>query len=155
MPPIPLCRQATPGSSTSPTSSDNKKGEVLCTRANGFSYQAIKRRPEHTPANLDPISQNDAEIDPFFQSLTNWWPSLKPFRDRRISSLNHPSQPMLIPLDECILAILWEAFDCPLSQRIIGNAGHTLIMMRAAAIYQAKTDTVRHLQTFSPWINIY
>lgn len=49
---------------------------------------------------------------------------------------------MLIPLDECILAIVWEAFDCPLSQDVIGNIGDVVILMRAAALYQAKSATV-------------
>jgi len=148
--PIPLCRQAAPGSSARPSVSDNQKTEILCIRANGFSHQTRKRRPEHTPANLRFVFENHAGLDLFLESLIKRWPVLKNYVDKRISSLDHRSQEMLIPLDECILGILWEAFDCPLSQNTIGNIGDALILMRAATIYQAKTGTVSYLLTSPP-----
>jgi hypothetical protein len=55
----------------------------------------------------------------------------------------------LLPLDQCILDIFWEAFDCPLSHTIIGSAGD-LAMLRAAAIYQAKSETVSYPLCFQP-----
>jgi hypothetical protein len=140
--PIPLCRRATPGNSAQPTSSDNLKCEILCARANGFSHQAIKRRPEHTSVSVGSVPRNHAGLDPFLESLISRWPVLKNSLNGNISSLGHVSQEMLIPLDECILAIVWEAFDCPLSQDVIGNIGDVVILMRAAALYQAKSATV-------------
>jgi hypothetical protein len=76
------------------------------------------------------------------EGLVGRWLVLESCFDKRISSLDHKSQEMLIPLDECILAIIWEAFDCPLSKNIIGNIGDTLILMRAAALYQTKYNNV-------------
>jgi hypothetical protein len=147
---IPLCRQAAPGSSVHPSASDNQKTEILCIRANGFSHQTKKRRPEHMPANVGLVGENHAGLDLFLESLIKRWPVLKNCFDKRISSLGHKSQEMLIPLDECILAILWEAFDCPLSQNTIGNIGDALILMRAATLYQAKTGTVSYILTTPP-----
>ena len=148
MPPISLCRQLAPGNSVHPLASGNQKAETLCIRANGFCRQTRRGRPEHNPANMGLISGNHAGLDPFLESLITRWPVLKHCSDKRISSLDHRSQEMLIPLDECILAILWEVFDCPLSQNIIGNIGDALVLMRAAALYQAKTGTVSHPLTY-------
>jgi hypothetical protein len=148
MPPITLCRRAAPGDSVRPLASDNQKTEILCIRANGFSRQNRKRRPEHTPANTGLVSGNHVGLDPFLESLITRWPVLKNCSHKHISSLDHGSQEMLIPLDECILAILWEVFDCPLSQGIVSNIGDALILMRAAALYQAKTGTVSHPLTY-------
>src|SRR5271154_6659501 len=134
---IPLCRQAAPGSSVHPSASDNQKTEILCIRPSGFSHQTRKRHPEHTPANVGLALENHTGFDPFLESLIMRWPVLKNYLDKRISSLNHRSQEMLIPLDECILAILLEASDCPLSQNAIGDIGDALILMRAATLYQA------------------
>jgi len=89
--------------------------------------------------------------DSFLQHLQTRWPSLKHVRVDKISSFNHPSPFNLVPLDQCILMIFWETFDvdCPYFHHIVGIPDD-LVLLRAAALYQAKTDDVGYL----PYENI-
>ena len=125
----------------------DENGDALRARANDCSREAIRRRADQTVADDDPIPTNEADMDPFIQGLQNRWLLLSHVQSSKISSFDHPFPAKLLPLDQCILDIFWEAFDCPLSHNIIGSAGD-LIMLRAAAIYQAKSETVSYLLYF-------
>jgi hypothetical protein len=143
--PIPLCPQSFPGYSI-------PSGPLVCeendrlhlARVNDYLREFIRSREEQTVVDDESISRTEADIDPFLRSLKTRWPPLKHFRDNKISSLNHPFPANLVPLDECILAIFWEGFNSPISHRLIGSQGD-LVLLRAAALYQATIDTVGRL----------
>jgi hypothetical protein len=89
--------------------------------------------------------RNQTDIDPFLQNLQTRWSSLNHPRVSEISLLNHPghsSPSKLIPLDQCIWMILREAFDVTWQNPTDAFAYNDLVLFRAAALYQAKTDTV-------------
>jgi hypothetical protein len=139
--PIPLCPHSHPGYSTASEHLADENSDALLAHANDCSREAIKRRADQTISYSDLISANETDIDPFIQSLKNRWPFLSHIQGSKISSFGHPFPAKLLPLHQCILDIFWEAFDCPLSHSIIGSAGD-LVMLRAAAMYQAKSETV-------------
>lgn len=71
------------------------------------------------------------------------------------SSIRVPkfSSPALAPLNECILAIAWEfgsQLSAPRSLEILGNKSleSLITLLRSAAIYQAKLESVRHPRPF-------
>jgi hypothetical protein len=145
--PIPLCSQSHVAYSMTSEHIVDENGDALRARANDCSREAITRRENRTVADNDPIPTNEADTDPLIRSVQNRWSLLSHFQGCKISTFDHPFPAKLLPLDQCILDIFWEAFDCPLSNHIIGSAGD-LIMLRAAAIYQAKSETVSYLLYF-------
>jgi hypothetical protein len=145
--PIPLCPQSHLGYSMTSEHLADENGDALRACANDCSWEAIRRRAAQIIAYDNPIPTSEADTDPFIQSLKSRWPLLSHVPGSKISSFDHPFPAKLLPLDQCILDIFWEAFDCPLSHSVIGSAGD-LIMLRTAAMYQAKSETVSYLLHF-------
>ena len=64
----------------------------------------------------------------------------------------HYSLPTLVPLDQCILAIIWEFLENPshLSEfpsserRLTGLLQNVVVLLRSAALHQARLEFVRH-----------
>lgn len=147
MPLIPLCPKSLPGYSTSV---GLLTGEEECVaRVNTRSQERLRCREVQTAVvdESSPLIQMEARrlmgSDSFLQNLQTRWPSLKHVRVDKISSFNHPSPSNLAPLDQCILLIYWEVFnvDCRNFRHIVGTPDD-LVLLRAAALYQAKIDTV-------------
>lgn len=94
---------------------------------------------------------NNLYIDPFLQSLTSRWRLNLNDPGLRISSVGHPFPEKLLPLDECILEIIWEGHDSYLLWTLISMGGSfeaLVVLLRAAALHQAKSDIVGyHLLT--------
>ncbi len=142
MTPIPLCPQSHRGYSMTSELLAGENCDALRARANDCTREAIKRRAKETNED-NSIPTRETDADSFIQSLKTRWPLLSHVPGNMISSFHHPFPAKLLPLDQCILDIFWEAFDCPLSQSIVGSVGD-LIMLRAAAMYQAKSEPASH-----------
>lgn len=144
MMPIPLCPHSHSGYSM-PNEIARGANDRTFEYANHLLRDSLSKRAELTASEEDP-GLFEVDIDPFIQKLQKRWNLLTPAQSMFISSLGQPYAASLVPLDQCILDIFCEAYDSPLSRSVIGNGGD-LIMLRAAAIYQAKTETV---SCFSP-----
>jgi hypothetical protein len=70
------------------------------------------------------------------------------FPDSRYSSLSANLPIPLVPLNECLLGIVWEFLDRPSNCTIL-NADGTLQsfmpLLRSAVLYQAKIETVSNI----------
>jgi len=143
---MPLCPQSHTGYLVPSKCSADEKVDMLLARANSCLREGIRRRAEQFVVDDDEPTTptREADVHPFIPRLNKRWHLLSRDQIRMISSLDHPFPTKLLPLDQCILDIFWEISDCPLSRIIIGSAGD-LIMLRAAAMYQAKSETVSYL----------
>jgi hypothetical protein len=149
--PMPLCPQSHTGYLVPSKHSADEKVDMLLARANSCLREGIRRRAEQSVVDDDDeptTPTREADVHPFLLRLNKRWHLLSRDQIRMISSLDHPFPTKLLPLDQCILDIFWEISDCPFPRIIIGSAGD-LIMLRAAAMYQAKSETVSQSSTVS------
>lgn len=113
------------------------------------NFEAFSQLPQdkisdgETGLIKDSGSNGKNDFDPFLQRLNNqpWLEiSLSPEMIRMISH-DAPHPAALAPLDQCILDILWEIQQVP--NIFHGKAAIPLVTLRAAALYQAKIESVR------------
>jgi hypothetical protein len=173
MPDIPLCNPPAnkdsqretdpqvPVPSNCPPNLEDLRNVLL---ANAFLQLAVTRRVKETATRNglivgerydDSSIENSRDHDSFLHSMRIRWSQLGCIQVHQISSVNHPSPAALLPLDDCILDILWEYFDNPAIQTALSatddtSPGILLILLRCAALYQAKlpADSVRSLLYF-------
>jgi hypothetical protein len=88
------------------------------------------------------IPDLQATPDPFLQSLEKqtWLDLSLPSHAKSVISLNLPHPAALAPLDQCILDILWESQQ--ITHTFHGKPGVLLVVLRSAAVYQARIESV-------------
>jgi hypothetical protein len=120
----------------------NNESVTTYEHVNECSQRAIKRRNEallnaKTPFSSFNSPRSTSDIDQFRRSL-------------ELSFTSHPSVDpahlsTLIPLNECIFAIVWEAIDCPKLEPTLSTNDEMVdqfILLRSAANYQASYANV-------------
>jgi hypothetical protein len=152
MPELKLCRLHDPdfplelfpcGSETRVISSVQDLSPYEC--VNARSKRSMERRQEALNSALtdgDSFIWPDSGLDQFVQDL-------EPFcsNHRETSEEDKSRFGALMPLHECIFFIAWEARDHLKSQLILGPNStllEELILLRSAADYQAKYESVRY-----------
>lgn len=126
-------------------------------KANACLYRVMARRVTGTGLIARQCINEDAKesLDSFVHDISNRWKGLTSIQADLISSVDHPFPAALLPLDGCILDILWAYLDNPAIKTALGATDDTsleilLILLRCAALYQAKlpADSVRQVSTF-------
>jgi hypothetical protein len=140
---------------TCPRCEDNSTETIrrLGPLSKGFCLNTVmKRREEDIVSEKVLGGDKDTRIGPILRTLK----SNSLVEDLGLSPCSrspHYSLTSLVPLDQCILAIIWEIAEDPthLSSLSIFNRGseetraleNLVILLRSAALYQAKLETVR------------
>jgi len=126
--------------------------EVLAAqaRANALSEETLRIRTEETAkfSNSETNYAADNLSEVLSQTDNDEFSLICTF----FSSLERPLSPKIIPLDECILSIVWEITHCAALQQILGDRTirDVVVLLHSAAVYQADLETVSSLHTFCP-----
>jgi hypothetical protein len=144
MVPIKLCL----GSGNQPAITNDICDNVK--RTNDFLRRQIQQRERDLMAL-------DFEMTNHIDGSYGWWGITFEIRQHmlgllpgtRYSGLKISLPSALTPLNECILAILWELQETPLSRLTLGdgNLKDFITLIQSAAHFQADTESVSYLTT--------
>jgi hypothetical protein len=95
-------------------------------------------RHESMPSANKPVTVQEPDVDAFLRGLEVPWSIIDGLRHATNESpADLPAA--LAPLDKCILDIIGEILNCPLSQSVLGSTpGDIVILLRCSALYQAE-----------------
>jgi hypothetical protein len=114
-------------------------------------FQGIERRTEALKSN-NSLAVEAPELNTLLIGLESTWLVVKGLRNRDDrSNLDLPT--FLDALDDCILAIINEIYDCPSASSLFGESvGDMVVLLRSAALYQTETKpgSTRESESVSP-----
>jgi hypothetical protein len=118
-------------------------------RVNGSLREAIERREQDLMAIFSDMTGHSDEIHDTSGDITIQKHMLSFLPGTRYSPIKKPPPNALAPLNECVLAILWELQENFSSQSILGDGGvdDFVTLIWFASRFQADTESVSNLTT--------
>lgn len=142
MPPTSLCPQFDDGNTAQTILSPNPRQKMVSWEITNFCLRkSIERRDSdiaYLKALASRVSSKDTDFSLLVLGLEIDWPTVAG------TPLGYPTSSALRPLDDCILAIVWEALACSWSPVVpeAYSLGNLQLLLRAAAEYQTKVGSV-------------